>query len=361
MKMTETFYMFRLIFVLVFVGFLSQASAQYGDWKHSGSMYLVTTSAGANLPASAVEKNFPLLVRLNRDYFDFSQAKPRGEDVRFSADGKPLAYQIERWDAAGGNADVWVRIPTIKGNNQQAIKMHWGKDKVSSESNGERVFQTTEGFAGVWHLGDNLEDATSNNLDGFNRPDKPTTNTIGIIGDAQEFGVNQLLVIRPPGAKPDRRVTCMPSGNADRTMSAWVNPTSFEGRNWAQASIGGWGEPERGQKPNMGLSYMTMTGRGQPRFHLYGFDPRCASPLPRDEWRHIALGVSGDMVRFYVDGILEQTINNNGEEVSKLGTLRTPVSTPVDLGDHGNGRGPFNGALDEVRFESVARSANWLI
>jgi len=358
--MKASFYFFRLTFILVFAGFLSQASAQYDDWKHSGSMYIVTDSAGADLPASAVEKNFPLLVRLNKEYFDFSQAKPRGEDIRFSSKGKPLAYQIERWDAEGGEADIWVRIPTIKGKDQQAIRMHWGKDKVSTESNGEQVFRTTEGFAAVWHLGDNLEDATSNNLDGFNKPDKPTTNTTGIIGDAQEFGVNRILVIRPPGAKPDRRVTCMPSGNADRTMSAWVNPTSFEGRNWAQASIGGWGEPERGQKPNMGLSYFTMTGRGQPRFHLYGFDPRCASPLPRDEWRYIALGVSGDMVRFYVDGILEQTINNNGEAVSKLGTLRTPVSTPVDLGDHGNGRGPFNGALDEVRFESVARSANWL-
>ena len=360
MNIPATFYMFRLTLFLVFAGFLSQASAQYGDWKHSGSMYLVTTSAGANLPASAIEKNFPLLVRLNQEYFDFSQAKPRGEDIRFSAKGKPLAYQVEHWDAAGGNADIWVRIPTIKGNDQQAIKMHWGNEKVPSESGGERVFLTTEGFAGVWHLGDNLKDSTSNNLDGFNKPDKPTTNTTGIIGDAQEFGVNQLLVIRPPGAKPDRRVSCMPSGNADRTMSAWVNSTGFEGRNWAQASIGGWGEPERGQKPNMGLSYMTMTGRGQPRFHLYGFDPRCASPLPRDEWRHVALAVYGNMVRFYIDGILEQTINNNGEEVSKLGTLRTPVSTPVDLGDHGNGRGPFNGALDEVRFESVARSANWL-
>ena len=360
MKMNASFYIPRLTLVLVFAGILSQASAQYGDWKHSGSTYLVTDSAGADLPASVVEKNFPLLIRLNKDYFDFSEAKPRGEDVRFSSKGKPLAFQIERWDAEGGEADVWVRIPTIKGQDQQAIRMHWGNEKVSSESNGEQVFRTTEGFAAVWHLGDNLEDATSNNLDGVNRPDKPTVNTTGIIGDAQEFGVNQILVIRPPGAKPGRRVTCMPSGNADRTMSAWVNPTSFEGRNWAQASIGGWGEPERGQKPNMGLSYFTMTGRGQPRFHLYGFDPRCDNLLPRNEWRHVALAVSVDMVRFYVDGILERTINNNGEEVSKLGTLRTPTSTPVDLGDHGNGRGPFNGALDEVRFESVARSANWL-
>jgi hypothetical protein len=358
--MKASFYFFRLTFILVFAGFLSQASAQYDDWKHSGLMYIVTDSAGADLPASAVERNFPLLVRLNKEYFDFRQAKPQGEDVRFSSKGKPLDYQIERWDVKRGEADIWVRIPSIKGKDQQEIQMHWGNEKVTGESYGEQVFRTTEGFAAVWHLGDNLEDATANNLDGVNRPDKPTVNTNGIIGDAQEFGVNQILVIRPPGAKPGRRVTCMPSGNADRTMSAWVNPTSFEGRNWAQATIGGWGEPERGQKPNMGLSYFTMTGRGQPRFHLYGFDPRCASLLPRNEWRHVALAVSGDMVRFYVDGILERTINNNGEEVSKLGTLRTPASTPVDLGDHGNGRGPFNGALDEVRFESVARSANWL-
>ena len=358
--MNVSVYLFRLTLINVFVGFLAQVSAHYEDWKHSGSMYLVTDSAGADLPASAVEKNFPLLVRLNKEYFDFRQAKPQGEDVRFSSKGKPLAYQIERWDVKRGEADIWVRIPSIKGKDQQEIQMHWGNEKVTGESYGEQVFRTAEGFAAVWHLGDTLDDSTSNNLDGVNRRDKPTTNTTGIIGDAQEFGVNQILVIRPPGAKSGRRVTCMPSGNADRTMSAWVNPTSFEGRNWAQASIGGWGEPERGQKPNMGLSYFTMTGRGQPRFHLYGFDPRCDSLLPRNEWRHVALAVSGDMVRFYVDGILERTINNNGEEVRKLGTLRTPVSTAVDLGDHGNGRGPFNGALDEVRFESVARSANWL-
>lgn len=346
--------------LLGLAGFLTQASAHYGEWKYSGSMYVVTTPEGADLPASALEKNFPLLVRLDKAYFDFSKAKPQGEDIRFSSNGKPLAYQIEQWDAERGVAGVWVRIPAIKGDDQQEIRMHWGREEASSASNGEQVFQTTEGFAGVWHLGNTLEDATANNLDGFSRPDKPTSNIAGIIGDAQEFGVNKLLIIRPPGSQGGRRVTCMPAGNADRMMSAWIKPTSFEGRNWAQASIGGWGEPERGQKPNMGLSYFTLTGRGQPRFHLYGFDPRCASLLPRHEWRHVALAVSGDMVRFYVDGIRKETINNKGEPVSKLGTLRTPVSTPVDLGDHGNGRGPFNGALDEVRFESVARSEDWL-
>ena len=51
--MNTIYPLFRLTLVLVFAGFFSQALAQYGDWKHSGSMYLVTTSAGADLPASA--------------------------------------------------------------------------------------------------------------------------------------------------------------------------------------------------------------------------------------------------------------------------------------------------------------------
>ncbi len=338
----------------------SETPAKYSVWKHSGLMYIITTPSGANLPSTALEKDFPLLVRLHKDFFDFNQAMPNGEDVRFSANSNPLSYQIERWDAAGGNADIWVRIPLIKGNAQQAIRMHWGNDAAFSESNGEKVFQTTKGFAGVWHLSNSLEDATSNNLDGFDSPGKPTINTLGVVGDAREFGINKFLVIRPPGTERDRRVTCMPSGNADRTMSAWVNPENFESHNWASATIGGWGEPEPGVKPNMGLSYMSMTGIGQPRFHLYGFDPRAESKLPMNEWRHVALSVSQDMVRFYVDGVLDRTINNDGGVVSKLGTLRTPESTAVDLGDHGNKRGPFNGVLDEVRFESIARSGDWL-
>ena len=46
MKMNRTFYMPRLTLALVFAGCLSQALAEYEDWKHSGSMYLVTDSTG---------------------------------------------------------------------------------------------------------------------------------------------------------------------------------------------------------------------------------------------------------------------------------------------------------------------------
>ncbi len=92
------------------------ASAEYPGWKHSGSVYVLTTPDGADLPASASVEGFPLLVRLHKDYFDFGQTKAGGEDLRFaSSTGAPLAYQIEEWDAVKGAASIWVRVPKIRG------------------------------------------------------------------------------------------------------------------------------------------------------------------------------------------------------------------------------------------------------
>jgi len=59
--------------------------AKYQDWKHSGSMGLLTTPDGADLSAGAKVEQFPVLERLRRDFLDFVQAKPNGDDLRFSS------------------------------------------------------------------------------------------------------------------------------------------------------------------------------------------------------------------------------------------------------------------------------------
>lgn len=125
-------------------------ASPYHGWAHSGSFTILTTAEGANLPASAVVENFPLLVRLDQDGFDFKQAKTMGEDLRFStATGSALAYQVEEWDAARGIASVWLRIPRITGMARQEIIAHWGKPDAVSESNGKAVFNAANGFLSV--------------------------------------------------------------------------------------------------------------------------------------------------------------------------------------------------------------------
>ena len=95
-------------------------------------------------------KDFPLLVRLDKDFFDFTQAKPKGEDIRFSTPaGTELPYQIEQWDAGKGSAIIWVRIPDITGNAKQEIKVRWGNAAARSESNSKAVFDQSNGHLAV--------------------------------------------------------------------------------------------------------------------------------------------------------------------------------------------------------------------
>ena len=78
-------------------------------------------------------EGFPVLVRLRKDSFDFTKAQAHGEDVRFATGaGVALAYQIEEWDAARGEASVWVRLPKITGNARQELRVFWGKADAKS-------------------------------------------------------------------------------------------------------------------------------------------------------------------------------------------------------------------------------------
>ena len=115
-----------LLLCLSFLVLNPVARAQYADWKHSGSFYILTTPEGADLPSTAELLDFPLLVRLHKDFFNFDNVRPQGEDIRFSsAEGKPLKYEIDQWDKTNGFASIWVRIPLIKGNQRQKLNLHW--------------------------------------------------------------------------------------------------------------------------------------------------------------------------------------------------------------------------------------------
>ena len=78
-----------------------------------------------------------------------------------------------------------------------------------------------------------------------------------------------------------------------------------------------------------------------------------SSIVPIGEWAHLALVSQGGVVTMYV----------NGEQVGESQEF-TPndLSRPVPLRVGGNevDTETWNGALDEVRIETVARSAEWV-
>jgi len=208
-------------------------------------MYILTTPEGANLPTGGSEQDFPLLVRLHRDFFDFGQVSPGGEDIRFStAKGTPLPYEIEEWAPAKGHAAIWVRIPTIKGNSRQELRMHWGKPDAKSASDGKAVFNAANGYIGVWHLGRDVRDVAGR----LESQDKGTTQTAGVIAGARHF----------PGKKGvfcGQDIQVLPSGGAPHSTQAWFRPETSNGR------IVCWGNEKRAGK-------VTMSYRSPPQIRM---------------------------------------------------------------------------------------------
>ena len=134
----------------------AEAFAKYPGWQHSGSLYILTTPEGANLPATASEDGFPLLVRLDKDWFDFSQAKANGEDIRFATGtGTPLAYEIDAWDAAKGTASIWVRIAHDQGQRAPGTQDVSGARPMPRASPADRrcsMSPTAISASGTWTI-----------------------------------------------------------------------------------------------------------------------------------------------------------------------------------------------------------------
>ena len=122
------------------------------SWAHAAKIMLNTTVNGAN--AGETELNFPLLIRLTSLNFNFKQAKPKGEDIRFvRQDNSVIPYEIEWWDTTTSVASIWVKVDTVYAhNNNQFITMLWGNSAAKTNSSSSAVFDTAKVFKafGIW-------------------------------------------------------------------------------------------------------------------------------------------------------------------------------------------------------------------
>jgi len=219
----------------------------YPQWKHAGSLYVLTTPEGANLPASASLKSFPLLVRLQRDTFDFSQAQNDGADLLFStASGQPLPYQIEEWDPQPGTAALWVRVPQIRGGDRLELRIHWGQAGAVSESNGRAMFHPFNGYLSVWHMSDPVQDETGV----LKMKDRGTTATAGVIGRARQFPGGH-------GIFGGDQITEYPSSAQPHSSEAWFR-TQTSG-----STLLGWGNKGDGRGSKVRLQL-----RSPPHIHV---------------------------------------------------------------------------------------------
>ncbi len=327
----------------------------YPGLNLSKQVFLNTTVGGANVPANVY--NFPVLVRLTNSNFMFNRAQPKGQDLRIiKSNGTLLPFEIEQWDSAAGLAEIWVKVDTVFGNNNsQNFWLFWGAGTAgtvhASLSNGATVFDTANGFQGVWHMGQTtgsvVNDATVNHFDATPSDTAPVS-VAGVVGAAAQFdGVSSFLTMKATASGklnfPEQGIYM---------VSAWVMADTLK------------------TGDNLQRQYILQKGNNQYTLQLsnsqnwdfgeYESANRwsyTASPGTAHVWSHIAAVRINSKMYLYVNGIC-------ADSTVKFIPLTEARSTDADLviGKHAGAAftSYFAGKVDEVRIENSAVGADWI-
>jgi hypothetical protein len=327
----------------------SLSQETYSTWTQHKFVGVNTsaTGGGAGVPTSIT--NFPVLIRLDATNFNagFAQSVGRGADLRFTklGDVVRLPHQVERWDSAAKQAEVWVRLDTVYASSMTSIRMHWGKSGAADSSNGGQVFDTTQGFAAVYHLGetasDSARDATKNRFHGA--PTNAPGSTVGIVGLARSFnGTSQHFEV-PNSASGKLNYPL----DGIYTISSWayIDPNSSAVDRVIAA-----------KHDNQYALKISTDSRWQ-FFEYDGTWTIAGQAYELGRWTHLTGVLNGRDTYLYVDGYEAQS---NLDCCSGGGSRNETINFFIGRAGE-SARRWWWGNVDELRVASVARSPEWTL
>ncbi|NLE01538.1 MAG: DUF2341 domain-containing protein, partial [Fibrobacter sp.] len=288
--------------------------------------------------------NFPILVRLTDSIFNFSQTLAGGEDIIFTnSNGKALPYEIELWDKENGNAVLWVRTDTIYGDDStQHIIMYWGNESATRQTNSIAVFDTSDSIAGVWHLCNNSQDASTA---GNNGTVCSAGDTTGIIGLCKKFNGNDSILI--PGLLGSPETV---------TLSAWAKLDSSVALGGGEILSIGDAVLARMDYDDNGLG----TGGAIHKSDTSNFNHLGSGRfLKHTGWHLVTFTFNGSTFTstIFIDGIAAGSRNDPDIPISY-----SDVGLNTYIGKHANGKKKFGffGCIDEVRVYSEVKSPDYI-
>jgi uncharacterized protein (AIM24 family) len=263
-----------------------------------------------------------------------------GYDIVFTDNALvPLDHQVETYNAVTGELVAWVKVPALPTGADYEINMLYGNAEVITNPSTSAVWATD--FEGVWHLHDDVDDASGNGQNGINNG---SADAVGKIGDAQDFDGTDFI-----------ELTSFPNLTTDFTVSAWINTTD---------------RTQQGQRVfcddelNTGGFSVSLGDGGAGRMRFYS---RSMSNVIVDgtavindnTWQYItAIADRTTQQRLiYVNGVLV------GSDLTDTGTWGTDNGDASIGGETASGEtaNRFEGRLDEVRVAGAVRSPGWIV
>jgi hypothetical protein len=192
--------------------------------------------------------DFPILVRLTTDNFNFNQCRQDGFDIRFfDSNGSPLSYQRERHDFDEEKAEYWVKVPLISSSQNTVITMEYGNLSAADGADPANVWDAD--FISLWHLTEisngtagEFDDSKASN-DGQGTGSNPSQ-TEGRIAFAQSFDGSAAISV------PDHS-----SLNTEDfvTLSGWLKPQALTAVSLSESTAADWNS-------NYSMTNLTVSG-----------------------------------------------------------------------------------------------------
>ncbi len=306
----------------------------YDCWGHRAEIRFDAAASGL-APGDTV-LDFPVLVRLSRPQFDFSQARAKGEDLRIArSDGQPVPFEIARWDSGAGWAEVWMRMDSLFGKGNEPLMALWGNNNAKTYSRPGAVFDTGDGYAGVWHLeesgGTQAKDATwrLRSLSSFGM--SGASDQMGILGRGQVFD----------GVDDHFAADSLLAAESVFTVCVWIYPQADSG----DRCILSCGETGFDLSTIVGNRLRFVDARGSA-----GADTLETVLAAANQWTLVTAVRAGPGRYLYVNGLcVDSSMATGNQSAAPANSWR------LYLGAQPGGSGRFfEGMIDEIRISRRA-------
>lgn len=308
--------------------------------------------------------DFPVLVKLSSAKgFDYSACASGGGDLRFALeDGTLLSHEVDTWDATGTSL-VWVKVPSFTPTTAIYVYYGYTGSSIPAVSLGD---VWSNGFAGVWHLGESALPLKESS--GVSTPFSEATgssvayNYLGAVGGAVDLYSNGGRYGGLFAADDDDL-----DGFSNITIECWLRqamvPEEGISSLMQKAESGSSEYSYRVTNPDKTSTVNFVLGStgSAPTAEDTGSSAQAKSHLALQElqtWHHVAFtyAYSGKTTATYHDGTNYWT--NTG--YWNLGGNIFAGSARLSLGCWTSGARAFAGQIDELRISKVARSADWI-
>ena len=306
---------------------------------------------------NAAVADFPVPITLEEGRNGFTYAgfadAAGGTDLRASdGNGANLPLEIETWDP-GGRSVVWVKVPSL--THETAITLSWGDASAAvADASGMWGADTMA----ILHFGD---------TPGLNSAHGDTLQVIGSAAaiDGGAAPVGNGAVFTRAGDYCTRNAASAdywPETTNQFTISFWLKTDKLTKAN-DQTYLLQWGYYEDENKTRVTQMAVLLNWYANAQVTIYRQNGYSGSLTPPDftfpsddDWHHVAFTYDGLTCTAYLDGNVVNTSTSSSFALTAWSMYGGYFSA-------GGTRSPqhlLDGAMDEVRFERICRSADWI-